>query len=103
MKKCSLMNTLSLTRTNSGIFTAGVMLYPEAKPNAAHLALAELERRGKCKAVITQNIDGLHQAAGAKRCWSFTARFIGTAAWKCRAFLSVRAAAFGRGRAPLPM
>ena len=36
------------------------------KPNAAHLALAELERRGKLKAVITQNIDGLHQLAGSK-------------------------------------
>ena len=42
------------------------MLYLDAKPNKAHLALAELERRGKLKAVITQNIDGLHQAAGSK-------------------------------------
>ena len=48
-------------------FYRRVMLYPEAKPNAAHLALAELERRGKCKAVITQNIDGLHQAAGSQK------------------------------------
>ncbi len=38
----------------------------DAKPNAAHLKLAELERRGKLKAVITQNIDGLHQAAGSQ-------------------------------------
>lgn len=37
-----------------------------AKPNAAHLKLAELEERGKLRAVITQNIDGLHQAAGSK-------------------------------------
>lgn len=37
-----------------------------AKPNAAHLRLAALERQGRCKAVITQNIDGLHQAAGSK-------------------------------------
>ena len=37
-----------------------------AKPNAAHLRLAKLEREGKCKAVVTQNIDGLHQAAGSK-------------------------------------
>ena len=36
------------------------------KPNAAHLKLAELEKSGKLKAVITQNIDGLHQAAGSK-------------------------------------
>lgn len=37
------------------------------KPNTAHLKLAELERAGKLKAVITQNIDGLHQAAGSKK------------------------------------
>lgn len=42
------------------------MLYLEAKPNAAHKALARLEEEGKLKAVITQNIDGLHQAAGSK-------------------------------------
>lgn len=42
------------------------MIYKDAKPNAAHLALAELEDRGKLKAVITQNIDGLHQMAGSK-------------------------------------
>ena len=36
------------------------------KPNAAHLKLAELEREGKLRAVITQNLDGLHQAAGSK-------------------------------------
>lgn len=41
------------------------MLFPDAKPNAAHLKLAELERAGKLKAVVTQNIDGLHQAAGS--------------------------------------
>lgn len=43
------------------------MLFPEARPNAAHLALAQLEQMGKCKAVVTQNIDGLHQAAGSKK------------------------------------
>ena len=42
------------------------MLYPDAKPNAAHLALAKLEKMGKLTAVITQNIDGLHQMAGSK-------------------------------------
>ena len=39
------------------------MLALDAKPNAAHLKLAELEAKGKLKAVVTQNIDGLHQAA----------------------------------------
>ncbi len=47
-------------------FYRNVMLYPDAKPNAAHNKLAELERAGKLTAVITQNIDGLHQAAGSK-------------------------------------
>ena len=43
------------------------MLCLTAKPNAAHLALARLEQRGKLSAIVTQNIDGLHQAAGSKR------------------------------------
>ncbi len=43
------------------------MLELDARPNAAHLKLAELEQAGKLSAVITQNIDGLHQAAGSKR------------------------------------
>lgn len=42
------------------------MLALDAKPNATHLKLAELESQGKLKAVVTQNIDGLHQAAGSK-------------------------------------
>lgn len=42
------------------------LIYPEAKPNDTHYALAKLERIGKLKAVVTQNIDGLHQAAGSK-------------------------------------
>ncbi len=41
------------------------MLCPDAKPNLAHQKLAELEQAGKLKAIITQNIDGLHQAAGS--------------------------------------
>ena len=43
------------------------LIYRDAKPNNAHKALAELEKRGKLKSVITQNIDGLHQLAGSKR------------------------------------
>ena len=42
------------------------MLYPNARPNAAHLALARLERQGHVRAVVTQNIDGLHTAAGSR-------------------------------------
>lgn len=47
-------------------FYKSKLIYPEAKPNAAHLALAKLEEIGKLKAIVTQNIDGLHQAAGSK-------------------------------------
>ena len=43
------------------------LLYPYAKPNDCHKALARLEEMGKLKAVITQNIDGLHQMAGSKK------------------------------------
>lgn len=47
-------------------FYKNKMLFPDAQPNAAHRKLAELEAKGKVKAVITQNIDGLHQAAGSR-------------------------------------
>jgi len=47
-------------------FYRAKLLAPDAKPNAAHVKLAELERRGKLKAIVTQNIDGLHQAAGSR-------------------------------------
>ena len=47
-------------------FYRAKMLAPEAKPNAAHRKLAEWEAAGKLTAVVTQNIDGLHQAAGSK-------------------------------------
>lgn len=43
------------------------MVYPDAKPNRAHYALAKLEEKGILKSVITQNIDGLHQSAGSRR------------------------------------
>ena len=47
-------------------FYRAKMLALDAEPNAAHLKLAEWERMGKCRAVVTQNIDGLHQKAGSK-------------------------------------
>ena len=50
-------------------FYRSKMLCPNARPNAAHYKLAELEQAGKCTAVVTQNIDGLHQVAGSKRVW----------------------------------
>ena len=48
-------------------FYRGKMIYPDARPNKAHVKLAELEEMGKLKAIITQNIDGLHQMAGSKK------------------------------------
>ena len=48
------------------------MLCLDAQPNAAHRKLAQWEEEGKLKAIVTQNIDGLHQKAGSKgMCWSF--------------------------------
>ncbi|MFD1177016.1 NAD-dependent protein deacylase [Paenibacillus puldeungensis] len=48
-------------------FYKSKMIHLEAKPNAAHVFLADLEREGKLEAVITQNIDGLHQQAGSEK------------------------------------
>ena len=48
-------------------FYKSTMVYREAEPNEAHKALAKLEKIGKLKAVVTQNIDGLHQMAGSRR------------------------------------
>lgn len=50
-------------------FYRNKMLCLTAKPNAAHKKLAQLEAAGKLKSIVTQNIDGLHQAAGSKRVW----------------------------------
>ncbi|MHA7963991.1 NAD-dependent protein deacylase [Paenibacillus sp. CAU 1782] len=47
-------------------FYSSSLIHTDARPNAAHLALAELEKQGKLKAVITQNIDGLHGLAGSR-------------------------------------
>ena len=51
------------------------------KPNKAHIALAKLEEKGKLKAVITQNIDGLHQWQAVKTCLNFTVRLLETTVW----------------------
>ena len=49
------------------IFYRDKLIAPNARPNAAHLKLAQWEQEGKLKAVITQNIDGLHQMAGSRK------------------------------------
>ena len=60
-------------------FYRAKMLALDAQPNAAHRKLAEWERQGKLKAVITQNIDGLHQKAGGAI--NFMPRFFGLSGW----------------------
>lgn len=62
------------------------MLCTDAKPNAAHKALAALEAKGKLRAVITQNIDGLHQAAGSKNVFELHGSVHRNYCEKCHAF-----------------
>lgn len=62
-----LSHTFFRTKTREFFeFYRDKMLFPDVKPNKAHYALAKLEKEGKLKAVVTQNIDGLHQMAGSK-------------------------------------
>lgn len=62
------------------------LIYPDAKPNAAHIALAKLEKMGKLKAIVTQNIDGLHQAAGSKNVFELHGSVLRNYCVKCHAF-----------------
>lgn len=62
------------------------LIYPEAKPNAAHIALAKLEKMGKLKAIVTQNIDGLHQASGSKNVFELHGSVLRNYCMKCHAF-----------------
>jgi len=64
------------------------MLVLDAKPNAAHLKLAEWEKNGKLQAVVTQNIDGLHQAAGSHRVFELHGSIHRNYCMKCRRFFS---------------
>ena len=62
------------------------MMILEAKPNAAHLKLAELENAGKLTAVVTQNIDGLHQAAGSRKVYELHGSIMRNYCMKCGKF-----------------
>ena len=64
------------------------MLCLDKKPNKAHLKLAELERAGKLTAVVTQNIDGLHQAAGSKKVYELHGSVLRNYCMKCGKFHS---------------
>lgn len=65
------------------------MLFPQAHPNAAHLALAKLEEQGKLNAVITQNIDGLHQAAGSKKVYELHGSVLRNYCERCNKFFDL--------------
>lgn len=65
------------------------LIYPDAQPNQAHLALAHLEENGKLKAVVTQNIDGLHQKAGSKKVYELHGSVLRNYCEKCGKFYDV--------------
>lgn len=67
------------------------MLFTDAKPNAAHKALAKLEEAGKLTAVVTQNIDGLHQAAGSKKVLELHGSVLRNYCEKCYKFYDINA------------
>lgn len=65
------------------------LIYPDAKPNDAHIALAKLEEMGKLKAVVTQNIDGLHQAAGSKTVYELHGSVLRNYCMECHEFYDI--------------
>lgn len=62
------------------------MLFPSAEPNACHRVLSRLEEGGKLKAVVTQNIDGLHQKAGSKRVFELHGTTLKNHCMRCHKF-----------------
>ena len=62
------------------------LVYPEAKPNACHYALARLEKMGRLRAVVTQNIDGLHQMAGSTNVFELHGSVLRNYCTRCHAF-----------------
>ena len=78
-------------------FYRAKMLALDAQPNAAHLKLAEWERLGKCRAVITQNIDGLHQKAGSKEVLELHGSVMRNYCMRCHKPYDVRDIAAGTG------
>ncbi len=65
------------------------MLYPAVRPNKAHYALAKLEQEGKLTAIVTQNIDGLHQLAGSKKVYELHGSVGRNYCTRCHAFYAI--------------
>lgn len=85
-----LSHTFFMSRTAEFYkFYRDKMLFLGAKPNAAHIRLAELEAAGKLSGVITQNIDGLHQAAGSRRVYELHGSVLRNYCMKCQSFFDV--------------
>ncbi len=78
-------------------FYRAKMLVKGAKPNAAHRRLARLEQEGKLTAVVTQNIDGLHQAAGSKRVYELHGSLHRNHCTRCGRFYGLEAIEESRG------
>lgn len=70
-------------------FYRGKMLHPDAEPNGCHRLLARLENEGRLQAVITQNIDGLHQKAGSKNVLELHGSVHRNACMNCKQFYSL--------------
>ena len=66
------------------------MLFPDAEPNRAHRALAKLEQDGRLKAVVTQNIDGLHQKAGSREVCELHGSVLRNYCEDCRSFFDLK-------------
>lgn len=73
------------------------MLFPAAQPNAAHRALAQLEEQGILSAVITQNIDGLHQAAGSQKVIELHGSVLRNFCTRCHRFYNMEAVLHSQG------
>ncbi len=78
-------------------FYRAKMLAPDARPNAAHRKLAQWEQEGKLKAVITQNIDGLHQKAGSREVLELHGSVLRNHCLRCGKFYGVEAVAESTG------
>ena len=78
-------------------FYRNKMLCLDAKPNAAHLKLAQWEQEGKLKAVVTQNIDGLHQAAGSEKVYELHGSVLRNFCESCHKFYDVNFIANSEG------
>lgn len=65
------------------------LIYPDVKPNKAHIALSELEEQGKLTAIVTQNIDGLHQLAGSKNVYELHGSILRNYCMSCNTFYDI--------------